>query len=473
MPLFLVPIVVGAAAGAGTASYLTREEAGDYSADAGGRQLDAHQIYQQLRAGDSGSSLMMGRESAGTLKNNFAQRVSQMDTLAKRMDEAWQGDSAEAAKAGAHPLKQWLQDSEVKLHESDNTMSSQLDAYSTVLSQVQPVPAQPPESSFLNDITPWTTDTDRAIQQYNAMAQANVEAYNAYYSVSNANGHSMPQYTTVDGEFGDVEVDGGGSGGGGGTGAGTDGGGYPGGGGGYPGGGGGSGGGGVPGGSYPGGGVGGGGVPGGSYPGGGGGGVPGGSYPGGSYPGGSYPGGTTPGGSYPGGGAYPGIGPGFVNPGEPDDSTNASRFVPTAPGTDFTPIGGGGGGIPSSNLPGGGSGGGGLGPGGGTGALGAGGVAGGALGAGAFGAGSPGAATGAASPGAASGMAGRAAMGGAAAAGAGARGMGGMPMGAMGGAGARGQGSEDEEHQTKYLVEEDGDSLFGSDELTAPPVIGE
>jgi hypothetical protein len=47
----------------------------------------------------------------------------------------------------------------------------------------------------------------------------------------------------------------------------------------------------------------------------------------------------------------------------------------------------------------------------------------------------------------------------------------GMPMGA--GAG-RGQGEEDGEHQRPaYLVEADPDSLFGTDQMTAPPVIGE
>ncbi len=46
-------------------------------------------------------------------------------------------------------------------------------------------------------------------------------------------------------------------------------------------------------------------------------------------------------------------------------------------------------------------------------------------------------------------------------------------MGAMGGAGRNAGGAEDEEHETKYLQKEDGDSLFGSDELTTPPVIGE
>ncbi|WP_242582260.1 hypothetical protein [Amycolatopsis sp. 195334CR] len=45
----------------------------------------------------------------------------------------------------------------------------------------------------------------------------------------------------------------------------------------------------------------------------------------------------------------------------------------------------------------------------------------------------------------------------------------------MGGAhGARGQGGEDEEHtRPSWLVEADPDALFGTDERTMPPVIGE
>ncbi|OLT44696.1 hypothetical protein BJF85_19660 [Saccharomonospora sp. CUA-673] len=64
--------------------------------------------------------------------------------------------------------------------------------------------------------------------------------------------------------------------------------------------------------------------------------------------------------------------------------------------------------------------------------------------------------------------------GAAAAAGGGARGAGGAGM--MGGAGARPnqQGGDEEEHQRpSWLVEADPDSLFGTDQRTAPPVIGE
>jgi hypothetical protein len=43
----------------------------------------------------------------------------------------------------------------------------------------------------------------------------------------------------------------------------------------------------------------------------------------------------------------------------------------------------------------------------------------------------------------------------------------------MGSGGGKGEGSEDTEHQTKYLVAEDHNDLFGLDISTVPPVIGE
>lgn len=58
----------------------------------------------------------------------------------------------------------------------------------------------------------------------------------------------------------------------------------------------------------------------------------------------------------------------------------------------------------------------------------------------------------------------------------GAGGRGGGGAGGMGGGmgAGRGQGEEDGEHQRpSYLVEGDPESLFGTDEMTAPPVIGE
>ena len=47
-------------------------------------------------------------------------------------------------------------------------------------------------------------------------------------------------------------------------------------------------------------------------------------------------------------------------------------------------------------------------------------------------------------------------------------------MGPMGPGGRRGEGDEDDEHQRPdYLIEADPDAIFGTDQRTSPPVIGE
>lgn len=126
-----------------------------------------------------------------------------------------------------------------------------------------------------------------------------------------------------------------------------------------------------------------------------------------------------------------------------NDDTRAAGYQPGSIPTGFGPGSG------SGSIPGGGSG---FTPGGGgsidTGGFGPG--SGGAIGTGGFG---PGSGIGAAA----------------------AAGKGGMMGGGMGGMGhgAKGGGAEDTERSSKFLLGEDGNELFGTDELTAPPVIGE
>jgi hypothetical protein len=202
-----------------------------------------------------------------------------------------------------------------------------------------------------------------------------------------------------------------------------------------------------------------------------GGGVPGGSSPGGpSRPGGSGSGGSGSGGSVPGGSSVPPVGSGSRTgsgslPG-PGSTTPAGYQTPgyTAPGGNNNSTSGLGamGAMPMGAMGGGFAGGAGgeeyngkVGRGGGFGPGGSGAATGG------------GAASGAAKPGgvgAAEAAAGR---------GAGAAGKSGSSgMGGMGGRGAKGE--EDQEHsRPSFLLEGDPDEIFGSDQRTAPPVIGE
>ncbi|MGW4521254.1 hypothetical protein [Amycolatopsis sp. NPDC004378] len=423
----------------------------DHNSQQGDRKIDCYDIWDKITHGPGTGSIQDGQAAASRLKGAYADRLTTIDTLAKEMDAAWTGGGSEAAQnAGAHPLRVWMEDSGTKLTDSDKYLGEQNTAFTTVHAKVQEVPKDPPKNNLLNAITPWTTDTDRAIRDYNAKGQANVDAFNTYFKASNDNGQNMPTYSALKGQQENVSVDNGkdgkkkpgdGNGGGGENGGG------------------------------PGGGPGGVNMPG---PGG----VP--SFngqppniPGGGFDPSKVPGGGTytppnfdpskvPSGSYdpsklPGGGSY--------TPPNFDDGTHSSGFAPSNVPS-FGP-----GGTPNFS-----GGGGGFGPGG---SGGAGGIGDPTAGFGPGGAGfGPGGSTGAALPGGAGaagagrgGMgAGAAGAGGAAAGRAGSTGMGGM--GGMG-HGAKGQGGGDEERTSKYLLGDDPNDIFGTDELTAPPVIGE
>ncbi|WP_033261056.1 hypothetical protein [Amycolatopsis vancoresmycina] len=424
----------------------------DHTSVQGDRKIDCYDIWEKITTGPGPGSIENGQAAASRLKGAYQERLGTIDDLAKEMDAAWTGGGSEAAQnAGAHPLRVWMEDSGTKLTDSDKYLGEQHNAFTTVHAQVQQVPKDPPKNNLLNAITPWTTDTDRAIRDYNAKGQANVDAFNTYYKASNDNGQKMPTYSALKGQQENVDVNGGkdgkkkpgddGSNGNGnpnGTGS-------------------------VPGGvNMPGP----GGVP--SFPG-----QP--NTPGGGFDPSKVPGfdpgkppnfdpSKVPGGNFdpskiPGGGNY--TPPNFT------DGTHSSGFTPpkisgaggfgpsgggggagdfSIPGGGFGPGGSGGIGDPSAGF---GPGGVGFGPGGSTGAM-PGGVGAGGAGAGAAGGGG--------ATGAAAGRPGSSGMGG----------MGGMHPG-----GAKGQGGGDEERTSKYLLGDDPNDIFGTDELTAPPVIGE
>ena len=421
----------------------------------GDRKINCYDIWQQITTGPGPQSIADGQSAASRLKGVYSERMNTIDELAKDMDAAWTGGGAEAAQqAGAHPLKVWMTDSGTKLGESDKYLGDQHTAFTTVHTSVQEVPKDPPKNNLLNAITPWTTDTDRAIRDYNTKGQANVNAFNTYYKASNDNGQKMPTYSALDGQKETVDVSGDQDGKGKGKDKNGNDTGNPGG----------------PDNSYP---------PGpgqpgfkpGSVPGIGNPNVPGGNFTPPKIPGSDFTPPKVPTGEFtppniPGTGGYP--------PPKWDDGTHSSGYTPPKiPGGDFPSTGGFGPGGGDFSIPGGG--GGGFGPG--SGAP-AGGVGGFGPGAGGFG---PGGSSGAAVPGGAGG-AGRGGVGGgmgAGGAGAGAggagAGRGATGMGGMGGMGhgAKGKGGGDEERTSKYLLGDDPNEIFGSDELTAPPVIGE
>jgi hypothetical protein len=474
-----------------------------------GTSYPAPDIFHRIRGGKgatafSDNGALTGQQSE--LQSNINQQVTELNG---KMNLAWQGDAANQAVSGAAPLAVQADTASTQLTQASNAMHNQVSSFGTAYNSVVEMPTAAPPNNVVNEMVSGlgvNTPLDQQINDYNADGQHNVQVYNQYSSASSANAAEMPTefgqlpaahpqisvvapvsgstggptftgtsstvsggstgtsgfssrtvgssvgssgFNAPTGTSGFVEPTGGGT-------TGTSGftGGDPGGGfqsttpSGFSGG---------PGGSS-------GGVPGGGF------GEPGFGGPGGftGLPGGEdteYPGGVGPGGvGGPGGGQFGGPGGGFGAPGE-------------FGGPGFNGANGGFGGNGAGGFGANGFGGGGAGGTGGFGGQGGSGGPGG-LRSGFGGAGGPGgpgstgsASTGAMAPGSEEAMT-RA--GGGFGGGPGGSGAGGSGAPGAGGAGRGGKGDEDEEHKTaEYLQEADPDAIFGSDQLTVPPVIGE
>ncbi len=341
------------------------------------------------------------------------------------MESAWQGEASGAARRGAGPVAAEYSEASMHLYDAQDLTTRQTGSFERGRNAVVPVPPEP------DAVQPWVSASPEGATyqhrqgQHNAAAQQNVDVMTGYGNASDHNTVNLPsRYGELMDDQAGFSV--------GSTGGGTDSGGTD------------------PGGSGPAGDTGASGGPGSSGPGSGGPGPVGGSHgpvggPGGATPPPGTPpapgnGTTTPGGytPVPGGGLtpIPGIEPGQLRP---------------------APSGGGfvtGVGFPGAASGGGASGGYGGGPRGGAGGP----VAGGPLRGGPAAGAEPHGQNARPTP-----------VTGAAPGRAGAPGMGGMPMG-----GGRGRGDEDTERKTPtYLEGGDPEDLYGSELLTAPPVIGD
>ncbi|UIJ60097.1 DUF1269 domain-containing protein [Amycolatopsis acidiphila] len=427
--------VIGAATG-GLVGLFSGPDAQQQSANVGGRTIDARQIWEQIHGGNS-DSLHQGASAATSLQSVHDDRAGQIDEINKAMDAAWQGDASMQVQAGAHPLGVWLRDSASNLQKSGSYLTSQGEAFDSAHGKVQEIASTPPHAGFMDHMNPFS-DKDDEINKYNEQGQTNVQAFQAYYQASAQNAAGMPQYSAWQGnnfsegkDKNDHSKDP------------TD----------HT----------------------------STLP----------TQPGGNYPPANI--GTPPGigndgklsqygthlpGTGDGNGSGNGSGQDGNQTGYPglddlgtktpnwNDGTTAAGYTPSTSGTDlgsssgFGPAGSGYGGL-----------GGGLGSGSGSGSGGSG--AGGAGALGGFGPGGSGSLGAGASTGAGGATGAGAGRGGVGAGAAGAAGRSGTSgMGGMG-RGGQGKGGDDDEHQTKYLVSEDPNELFGTDELTAPPVIGE
>ncbi|AGM06331.1 hypothetical protein [Amycolatopsis keratiniphila] len=167
-------------------------------------RVDGKQIFENFTQGDT-RNLRSAADRIAELSNAYVERGMAIKSLQTRMTASWTGSAADAANAGAGPLEQAFKETADPLFQTRDSVTTQADSFDDSGSSVVPVPPKPDKPN------PWTTGLKGAIPiagpfmvnndiknyqegvaKHEAANQNNVRVMDQYDSVTSSTSSSLP-----------------------------------------------------------------------------------------------------------------------------------------------------------------------------------------------------------------------------------------------------------------------------------------
>ncbi|KFU82374.1 hypothetical protein BB31_05280 [Amycolatopsis lurida NRRL 2430] len=166
--------------------------------------MDGKQIYENFTKGDT-RNLRSAADRIAELSDAYVERGMGIKSLQSRMASSWTGSAADAANAGAGPLEQAFKETAEPLFTTKASVTMQADSFDDSGQTVVPVPPKPDKPN------PWTTGLKGAIPiagpfmvnndiknyqegvaKHEAANQNNVRVMDQYDSVTSSTSSSLP-----------------------------------------------------------------------------------------------------------------------------------------------------------------------------------------------------------------------------------------------------------------------------------------
>jgi hypothetical protein len=160
-----------------------------------GTSYSAPDIYHRIRGGrGSGGFSTNGAvtEEQGVLQSTINEQVTELNA---KMNAAWQGEASTQAVSGAAPVASAAESASTSLNTASGAMNNQVNVFHAAYNSVVPMPDTAPKNNVINEMVSGlgvNTPLDQQINDYNASGQHNVQVYNNYSSQSAANAAQMP-----------------------------------------------------------------------------------------------------------------------------------------------------------------------------------------------------------------------------------------------------------------------------------------
>ena len=182
-------------------------------------RVDGKQIYENFKQGNTGG-LNDAADGVKELQDAYTKRGESIKALQQRMSSAWTGDAADAANAGAGPLEKAYWDSSEPLDATRFSVKEQAASFDASGHAVVVVPDKPDKPS------PWSTGLKAAIPiagpfmaandvknyqegmaRYNEANETNVRVMGQYNDVTDTTRATLPtQYGTLEADGAEVSM---------------------------------------------------------------------------------------------------------------------------------------------------------------------------------------------------------------------------------------------------------------------------
>ncbi|MGQ0842037.1 hypothetical protein [Actinokineospora sp.] len=156
--------------------------------------MDADAIYRNFHDGQGGQNLMSGADIVNALAHEHDDETDAIQALAVRLEAAWQGEAAGAAQRGLLPITIALQSTSSPARTADDLVSRQAESFDSAKARVEPVPPMPsaPPGWQVVFSTGEVATYQNGLRDHFTASQRNVDVMTGYEDASTYNADNMP-----------------------------------------------------------------------------------------------------------------------------------------------------------------------------------------------------------------------------------------------------------------------------------------
>jgi hypothetical protein len=150
-------------------------------------------VYDMITGGPGTWTMDRAHDAAEAQSTTQQEINEEIAAIAAEIRGGWTGNAADGAHAATQPLSDGAAQSSRTLRTAQEVHAGQGQHFAHTANSVEKIADGPPQTGVWDSLTPWDTDTEDAVNEYNAKSQRNVELYRAYGTTTAASERGMPR----------------------------------------------------------------------------------------------------------------------------------------------------------------------------------------------------------------------------------------------------------------------------------------